>query len=214
MKFVFICTEGESSEPSGISAIVSNFRSQVPEAYKTLEVLPIPLGGNHGYKNLVSLCIEQVRAKMDEFEYDAIFDECYKFIVCDYDNIDASGIDLQELRDSAETVGFKLLITRPKFEYFVARHFFSEDELLSVNSAALNGKIQQGIEKYNAKKPTYLHIPSYGKNKTASKNCLGALYNFDPSFIDIACSIEANINSGQYTELPELIKFLRDLFQN
>lgn len=212
MKVVLICTEGQSSEPGNVNAIVNYFRSQVPDAYRRLEILPIPLNGNHGYRDLPQRAAEMVDQKLQEFELDPSQNEVYRFLVCDYDNMDLLGVDIEALRIAAKDKHFQLIVTKPKFEYFIARHFFTADELLTTNDAALIGKIQEGIDRYNADRPAYLQIPPYNKSHQQSCRCLGTLYNFDPSFIDRICDMEVDTSQDQYSELPILVRFLRELF--
>ena len=154
-----------------------------------IEVVPLPLGGNQGYteelfekaKEKVDEYIKTWEIKerttnsvkagdagetviaekgADGNEDDANgADEIERYIVCDYDNIDKSKTTLEQLREDAKKKGFKLIVTRPKIEYFIARHFFSEEELSTVTAPALAGKINEGIEKYNADKESFLQLP-------------------------------------------------------
>lgn len=213
MKHVLICTEGNSSEPGAIESFVRCLRGQAPATlYGRVEVRSLLLEGNHGYTKLVEAAEAEVEQYIKEWEIETPDDEIERFLVCDYDNIDETKTTLEALRESAATKGFRLIVTRPKFEYFIARHFFTEEELSSVSPAALAGKIKEGIDNYNSGKADFLHIPPYSKKRSAAQRCLGALYNFDPSFMDVACNINVNTSREQFTEFPKLLLHLKKLF--
>lgn len=212
MKFVVIVTEGEVSEPCALDGLVKFFRSQAPQAYAHLEVITVPLGGNQGYKELSRLAGEKVAELVSKYDMHGEDDEIIRVLVCDYDDMDECGVKVGELREEMEGWGYMLCVTRPKFEYFVARLFFSEEELVNVNAEALAGKIQEGIDKYNEGREEAIRIPAYGKRRGEAERCLGTIFNLDPSFVDKACEIDDRPNGKQYTELPKLVRMLRELF--
>ncbi len=212
MKFVIIVTEGEVSEPCVIDGLVKYFRSQAPQVYAHLEVITVPLGGNQGYKELSRRASEKIWELVSKYDMYGDEDEIVKVLVCDYDNMDECGVKVEELRKEMEEWGYMLCVTRPKFEYFVARLFFSKGELAKVNAEGLMGKIQEGIDKYNEGREAAIRIPAYGKKRGEAERCLGMMFNLDPGFVDKACEMEDESDGEQYTELPRLVRMLKELF--
>lgn len=211
MKFIAICTEGDNSEPSGVQGAVGFFRSQAPNIYKKLEIVPIGLGGNQGYEHLVEKAEQCVNEELIAPGFiDQDKDELEKLLVCDYDDIEKSHITIDELRAKAKNFGYKIFISRPNFEYFVARLFFTEQELSLVED--LEEKINEGIREYNAGRPVEFQVPQYSKKKFVARDCLSGLFNYDPTFVGRACSIGVDSSKDRYTELPELFCYLRELF--
>lgn len=212
MKFVIIVTEGEVSEPCAIDGLVKLFRSQAPQVYAYLEVMTVSLGGNQGYKELFERAEAKVAELVEKYEIDYENDEIVKALVCDYDSMDNCGIGVGDLREKAGEFGFTLYVSKPKFEYFIARLFFSKEELRRVNSGALVGKIQEGIDGYNEGREEAIRIPPYGKKRGEAERCLKTMFNLDPEFVNKACEVIVESEGEQYTELPLLIMMLREFF--
>ena len=204
---VLACVEGESTEPNIVDGIVRFLRSQRPlDAYGKVEIVPLSLGGNHGHRALVERAIEKANEYLEEYEIMAPSDEIRKYLVVDYDKLDKHGVDFTQFRDDVISSGFIPIVTRPKIEYFIARLFYDEEDLIGLSVAKIDEKVEEGIKRFNEGKDAVCTIPPYSKQKPAAERCLQTIFNLDPAFLERARNIEAKSSGEYFTELPILIE--------
>lgn len=211
MIYILACVEGEATEPNIVEGIVLFLRSQKPQAYKSVEVVPLPLGGNHGHTEIIKHAKLAVAQFIDDYDIKTPPDNVRKYLVIDFDKLDERGIDYNLFRKDILENGFIPIITRPKIEYFIARLFFDKDELDGLSAAKIDQKIQEGIDQFNTGKDSIITIPPYGKKKDKAMRCLQTMFNLDPAFLERARNMESDFHSNYYTELSILIDDIANL---
>lgn len=225
MLFVLICTEGDNSESECLTALDASLKNgQVPqEVIRFVEVLPIPLGGNQGHVKLVEKANKQVETmerdpnsllhlalSEDGAEHD-------KWIVCDYDALDDANITLQELRQQASEAGYKLVVNKPKFEYFVLCLLIGAEDANKVESGHYFVEINKRIDDLNKQNKTQkgftdaMSIPHYSKKKYVTRELFGKLFSYNIELLD-NLPVEHSDEDSQYTEMHCLINAIRLLY--
>lgn len=225
MLFVLICTEGDNSEPECLTALDAALKNgQVPqEVVRFVEVLPIPLGGNQGHTKLVEKANKQVEimeGDPDSLLHLALSEdeaECDKWIVCDYDALDAADITLEELRQQASKAGYKLVINKPKFEYFVLCLLIGAKAANKVESGRYFIEINKRIDDLNEQNKTQkgftdaMNIPHYSKKKYVTREFFGKLFSHNIELLD-NLPAEYLDEDNQFTEMHGLISAIRSLY--
>lgn len=219
MKYLIAGVEGKVSEGAGIAGVLTALRQQSPRGYQHLEVVPLPLEGNHGhgqklikkfsdtvtdYINNPNNCVEQS-------------DTILKRLVCDYDNMTDHGIDEAMFRDSVLKIDAIPIISKPCFEYFPARLLVEKEELDRMLNAGyhINYILRMGINRYNnTQKLDLLKLKPYSKRTHSALEWFSTLFSQDPEFLERAKNMEANPNSDYYTEMPKLIREIAENFEN
>jgi hypothetical protein len=223
--FVLICTEGDNSEPECLVALDASLKNgQVPqEVVRFVEVLPIPLGGNQGHTKLVEKANEQV--KIMEMDPDSLLHlalaeveaECDKWIVCDYDALDESKITLDELRDQASKAGYRLVVNKPKFEYFVLCLLIGTDAASKVEPGRYFVEINKQVDVLNERNKTEkgftdaMNIPHYSKKKYVTREFFGKLFSHNIELLDNLPD-ENSDEGDQFTEMSRLINAIQSLY--
>lgn len=117
MLYFLIAVEGES-EKGPIKALVRKLAAQASNSYGRVEIVPISVGGNHGYRRLVEVATNSVNNYLTDpgncYEKDDVVE---KWLVCDYDDMDKMGVTRDEFKNMAEAEGFSLVISKPRFEF-------------------------------------------------------------------------------------------------
>ena len=221
MLYLLIAVEGES-ERGLISALVKKLAAQAPIRYGKIEVVPISVGGNHGYKRLVEIAENSINA------YIANPDHCFesgddieKWLVCDYDDMDNKGITRSELLEKANKKGFELIISKPNFEFFILATLSSFEHATKVDPSHYIFEINQQIKQINEKnikeKPWItdsMRIPKYGKRTQQCENCLGVIFSFYPDLLERMREERDSDEGDKYSEMPRLIKRIYELIQD
>jgi hypothetical protein len=222
MLFVLICTEGEVSEPEYLKAIGDSLRGQAPQlAAANVEVIPVPLGGNQGYNALIDKANQEIAA------YFANPDNCIedsdtveKWLVCDYDDIEKSGVNIDDIRKQALSDNFKLIINKPNFEFFLLLHFMMPEDAAKVKPKDYITEINSHIEAVNLSNKNdkgftdSMKISPYSKKKYVARNCFGGLFTFNPELIEVVAELDIDTSAGRYSEMPELARRIKEIYQN
>ena len=223
--FVLICTEGDNSEPECLTALDASLKNgQVPqEVINFVEVLPIPLGGNQGHTRLVAKANEEI--KIMEGDPGSLLHlalsedeaECDRWIVCDYDALDDADITLGELRQQASDAGYKLVVNKPKFEYFVLCLLIGADLASKVEPGQYFIEINKRIDALNERNRTEkgftdaMNIPHYSKKKYVTREFFGKLFSNNIELLDNLPD-EHSDEEDQFTAMLELINAIRLLY--
>lgn len=227
MLILLVCTEGEVSEPAYIEALKSQLGGQMPRGKTSqVEILPIPLGGNHGHKKLIERAQKAINDAIkdqdsilyiaNEIDEDVTIE---RWLICDYDEMDNRRIDIKQLRRQARQEGFNLVVSKPRFEVFVLLHFLDIDEVAKIDPSNLNGAINREVEKLNklnvktkANVSEVILIPKkYGKKKYQAQTFFGKMLNLNPELIDKALQHSPDYRSHYFSDMPELIKRIRSV---
>jgi hypothetical protein len=225
MLFILICTEGDNSEPECLTALDTSLKNgQVPqEVIKFVEVLPIPLGGNQGHVKLVAKANKQVgimENDPDSLLHLALSEneaECDKWIVCDYDALDDADITLEELRQQASKAGYKLVVNKPKFEYFVLCLLIGNDLACKIEPGHYSTEINKQIDALNDRNKNekgftdFMDIPHYSKKKYITREFFGKLFSYNIELLDNLPDNHLE-DDDQFTEMLDLIKAIRSLY--
>lgn len=210
MEIVIVCTEGESTETAMINAVTDYFQAQTATNVKA-QVIPLSTEGNQGHVHLVEKANQAVNDYIRSLPESEEIRIREKYLMCDYDKMNEHGIALENLRRKCDDNEFALIVSNPDIEYFVARHFFDAEELTEVTAGPkMIEKINEGIKEYNSRADTFMKLPKYGKRKKMANDFFSALYNYDPTFLDIAKNISTVASNGRYTEVPVLLAELYD----
>src|SRR3990167_3426593 len=193
MLFVLVCTEGKVSEPECIKAFLSIMPSQIPQAGEEyVDVVPVPLNGNHGYKILIEKAEEQIEI-LENDEESMLFlaqdlddgSEKEKWLVCDYDQLDSSGITYEEFERSVKDAGYTLIMNKPNFEYFILAVLSDWKTADSTSKSKYEDKINSLIDKLNESNKVEKHftdaqkIPYYSKKLHVAEKSFGMLFQYN-----------------------------------
>lgn len=207
MRYILICTEGENSEPESVEQIdVALFGHYAGTTHT--EIMPIRLGGNQGYTELIKVANEKVSESiLDEFVETG--EQVDKYLICDYDDIEEKDITIEELRERAKNDGYILIVNKPNFEFFILLLLLPVEEAVKINSANYMQIINEQIKKLNYTAPAGIpNIPKYGKKKHQAENCISKLLLLRPTILDEMCALEPDLAAECYSEMPILIKEL------
>lgn len=218
MILVAECTEGENSEPNYTKALKDVYFGTSAITNTNLEIIPIPLYGNHGFRKIFDVAEEKIsQAKNDSGNLLSIIDpndKVLKVLIIDYDKMDKLGIREKDLRDEAKKRNFILIINRPNFEYFVLCHFIPSEEAAEVPMKDLLERINEEVKNYNEihgyDKPEYsaLKLPNYSKNRYESEDFFRMLLDQNPGIIDTLTKEKLCKSSEAYSEMWKLIDLL------
>lgn len=224
MLIVLVCTEGEVSEPAYIKALKSTYSGQAPSAkLAAVEILPLPLGGNQGHVKLIETANEKVsQAETDQEsilslmeEYDDT--ECEKWLICDYDDMDKHGVEIDELRQKAEESGYHLVINKPNFEAFVLMHFISVDKIAKLDPKSYKGEINRQVDLLNTKNlekgfTKTMLTPPYAKKKYHAETFFGSLLPQNIELINEVLLHKPEYDKTCFSEMPTIIARLKDIY--
>jgi hypothetical protein len=221
MILMLVCTEGKVSEPAYIDALVAALGGQAPRNIsKNVDVLPIPLSGNHGHAKLIEIANRAVEL----YSRDSIVslageeDTIEKWIIVDYDDMDKHGVVVADLMAQAEAAGYILVVNKPKFEFFVLTQLAGIDAARSVSPALYASNINAYINELNETDKNNkgfskgMLMPSYSKKKHKAKKLFDLLLGYHPELIDKAMALSIDINEDCYTEMPKIVRRIKELY--
>ncbi len=216
MLVIAICTEGDNSEPAYIRALKTVFSGSVAQLDNVgLQIVPVPLGGNAGHKKIFEKAdeaIEYAKYHPDPLNPDILSlvdeneDKIEKWIICDYDKMHKDCVDIGWLRDAAEKTGYRLVVNRPKFDFFVLLHFIGFAEAIKIKVADYDTKLQELVKKYNECRGftdasrQALKLPKYSKKKHIAYDFFCKL--LDRGLVDEISEIPCDVSASNYSEMP------------
>ncbi len=217
IKHIIVGVEGEVTEVASMRSVLGVLRQQAPHGYANLEVVLLSLKGNHGHSHIL---IEKFEELVREYEKNpdncvSSDDEVIKVLVCDYDDMHEHGVNERDFRAEVEEAGAIVIISKPKFELFVAGLFWGEDDLMRMLKSGkdLGGIIKEGIKKYNDGCDfDFQKIPPYSKRHHQADNWFATVFNLDPVFLERAKNMSL-VDQDFYTEIPRLIKMIAEFFE-
>jgi hypothetical protein len=222
MIFMLICTEGDVSEPEFINALVRMTGGQAPRSVSTnIEVLPLPLGGNQGHTRLVEAANEAV-AKYGKEGLISLADEndtIEKWIIVDHDDMEDRNMNPQKLREEAQGAGYTLIISKPNFEFFVLAALSDLATARATKSDQFVGEINSRIDSLNQKDKDEkgfgkdMLMPHYSKKKYVAEKLFGFMLGHHPELIDEMASLEVDVAAEGYSEMPEIVRRINDLYK-
>ena len=221
MLFVIVCTEGAVSEPECLNALLDSIKGQAPlGGNKFVEVLPVPLGGNQGHVKLIERAEGQIeRLRKDPESLLSITesgDEYDKWLVCDYDNMDESGVEFDKFKEAVAISGYTLIVNKPNFEYFVLCLIAGVDIANKTRHANYFKKINEHVGLLNIKNKSEkgftdsMTIPPYSKKKYEARAFFSKLLQFNPELLQSLA--EKAPNSSDFTDMPKLIRTLKSIY--
>lgn len=226
MLHLLICTEGEVSEPSYIFALQKAIASQAPRQHTfDVEVIPIPLKGNHGHRKIVQRAEQLIAAYCADPDSLVSIDDApqiEKWLICDFDKMDRRGVNLDSLRQEAKQYGYEgLIINKPNFEFFVLLHFLPLKDAKAVKINRYQLVINEAISVLNQRNiadkgfSTAMNVPRYShpKNRHAAERFFGALLLNNPELIDFVIKNGGKPTDARFSAMPLLIKRLRQIFE-
>lgn len=202
MIILAVCTEGDNSEPNYIESLKSVMFGTSPADHTNLEIVPVPLGGNQGFKKVfekAEMALEERRG--DDGSILSLISEddiLEKWLIIDYDKMERCGVSEEWMRSEAVRMGYEIIINKPNFEFFILCHFVSVVEASKVLPKDLKDRINIEIKKYNTAKGynkeefVALKLPNYSKKGHQSRDLFWRL-------------LDQNLNS-----LETLVSRLRD----
>ena len=224
MIVLIVCTEGENSEPNYISALKNVLWGTVPGGNAAVEVVPVPLGGNHGFKKIFEKAESKIATKSGDSESIlSVLDESNeveKWLIVDYDKMYKHGVSEEWMRDESARMGYKLVINKPNFEFFVLAHFVPIKEAAGVAMKSLEDRIDEEIDRYNVERGfdraeySVLKLPKYDKNNFQSKDLFWKMLDQDIGLLDIFIEDNCYCDDGHYTEMWKIIERLKGFITN
>lgn len=223
MIFMLICTEGDVSEPAYIRAASKTLGSQVPRSVSTnIEVLPISLGGNQGHTELIAAADKAI----EKYSADSVLsiagdeDTIEKWIIVDYDDMDKHGVNPTDLRQEAKNAGYALIISKPNFEFFVLASLTDTARASAVGKNQIVTEIELCIKSLNeidsnqkGFSKEMLMPASYSKKTHVAEKLFSCMLLNHPELIANAAMLYVDIDAEHYTEMPEIVKRLMQLYE-
>ena len=216
-----VCTEGKNSEPNYIEALKNVLLGTAPGGNTAVEVVTVPLGGNHGFKKIFEKANAELELKTQDprnilsvLEED---DELEKWMVVDYDKMHKYGVSEEWMRDEAVRKGFVLVINKPNFEFFVLMHFVSVPEVAEIATKDLKDTINDRISDYNSQRGfnkdefSALRLPKYSKGSFQSKDLFWRLLDQNMDLLGIFDEERCHCDNEHYTEMWKIIKRMKEL---
>lgn len=216
-----VCTEGESSEPNYISALRGVLFGTRPAGGVAVEVVTVPLGGNHGFRKIFEKADDELslRAKNAQDVLSVLDegDKIEKWLVVDYDKMYRHGIEEEWLRREAIEKEYRLVMNKPNFEFFVLMHFVPVGEAASVAMKDLKFRINDEIDDYNSRRGfnrseySALRLPSYSKNNFQTRDLFGKLLDQNTGILDRFGEESCYYDKNHYTEMWKIIERIKRL---
>lgn len=221
MLVLAVCTEGENSEPNYIEALKSVLLGTSPIGYMAVEVVSVPLGGNHGFKKIfkkadveLGLKAQDSRNIMSVLSHD---DMVEKWLIIDYDKMHKYGVSEDWMRLEAVKNNYKLIINKPNFEFFVLMHFMPIAEAVMVATKDLEGEINVKIGEYNNSRGfdkdefSALRLPKYSKGSYQSKDLFWRLLDQNMNILETFDKERCYCDDEHYTEMWKIIERMKRL---
>ena len=227
VKFVFIFTEGECSEPAFLGELESYLRRQSPvtEVRSKVEVVRFPLGGNQGYNvNAIdSSAGAMINGLKEELEINGDISYCEKWIICDYDEMNRYGTDVKNFREAMHLRGYEVVISKPNFEFFVLACLITEQEAAKVRPCDYLVRINEEIDAINRKNAIdfgftdAMQIPHYSHNGHKSKHqaqqFFGMLFEYEgKNVMPNIHNLASDLKKDKYTQIQSVVKLYEDIF--
>lgn len=223
MIFVLICTEGKVSEPAYLKALSSTLSGQAPRNISTnVEVLPIPLGGNHGHKKLISIAdaVVERHSKNENslLSLVTVEDTVEKWIIVDHDDMEKHGISVDELRRVAQEAGYTLIINKPKFEFFVLASLSDCAAAAAVDKSQYTAQINMHVKSLNEQDiqkgfTKDMLMPKYTKKRFPAEKLFSMMLANHPELIDAALALDVDPTADCYTEMPIIMRRIVNLYK-
>lgn len=218
MRYILVGTEGEATEPASIEGVLAPLRQQSPRGYANLEVVPLPVGGHHGHGDRL---ITEFERRVTEYISNPDncvepTDDIVKYLEVDYDKMEEHDVAEDDFRKKVIAVGAIPIITKPKSEYFVARLFYDEAEVLEKLDRGEDPTsiINRGVKAYNDTcEYDFQRLPLYSKKQHRADSWFGMLFDRNPDFLRRAIGMNVDISQKYYTEIPELIRVIARYFK-
>ena len=222
MLYLLVAVEGES-EKGLIDALVRKLAAQAPISYGKIEVVPISVGGNHGYTRLVEVAEASITTYISNPDhcYTPTEDEIEKWLVCDYDDMDEKDITRSELSEIADRQGFSLIISKPNFEFFLLATLSSYEFAATIDPTNYIYEINRQIDiinerdrKVNPWITDFMQIPKYGKRRHQSELCFTRIFDYHPDILDKILNEIGSENNSHYSEMPRLVNRIYNLIHD
>lgn len=220
IKHVIVGVEGKVSEAAMIQKMLFSLRQQAPHGYAHLEVVSLSLGGNHGYSDtLFDKYDEEVQKYLKDPKhcFEEGDDEVIRVLVCDYDEMERYGVKEEEFRKRVKDSGITIVMSKPKFELFVALIICGPEALEErlKKRMDLTTIINEGIKEYNNKcEFEFQKISPYSKKQHQAENWFWELFDRNPVFLQRALGANfGNVGDEFYTEVPELMRLIGGFFK-
>jgi hypothetical protein len=222
MIFMLICTEGKVSEPAYIRALESAVRGQAPmDVSMNIEVLPVPLGGNHGHAKLVETAdgaITDYGRSGSLLSLAGDDDVIEKWIIVDHDDMEKHGVEPEGLRQEAQEAGYSLVISKPNFELFVLAGLSDLATAMSTDKKQLKSKINTHIARLNQDdvdqkgftKP--MLMPKYSKKEYVADKLFKCMLGYHPELVQKMAALQVDVTAEQYTEMPKVVQRILELY--
>lgn len=215
MLILIACTEGESSEPAFIRQYG---RCALGQIHPDIEIVEIPLGGNHGHRKIFEIANKKIEdLKRSDNSILSLIDPesdiaLRKIIICDYDKMEKHGISEKEFRNAAERQGYQVIINKPNFEFFVLTYLTNIKHALSIKPGKYETEINKAVDNINKRNHTLkgfsesLDIPHYSKNKHTADKFFAKLLDYNMTELDRNfCEQNADLTENGYTQMKDIM---------
>ncbi len=188
---------------------------------RNIEVLPLPLGGNHGHARLVATANEVVATYSRDGVISLAGDEdvIERWIVVDHDDMEKYGVTPEQLREEAQSAGFTLIINKPNFEFFVLAVLSDLDTALTTSKEQFKSKINTLIKSLNESDESQkgfskeMFMPKYSKKRHVAEKLFGRMLGYHPELIEKMNSLEVNTRAEKYSEMPRVTQRITELYK-
>lgn len=215
MLILIVCTEGENSEPAFIRQYG---RCALGQIHPDIEIVEIPLGGNHGHRKIFEIANKKIEElKQSDDSILSLIDpesdiELRKIIICDYDKMEKHRIDEKEFREVAEQRGYQVIINKPNFEFFVLAYLTNIKYALSIKPGNYEIEINKAIDDINKRNHTLkgfsesLDTPHYSKNRYTADKFFAKLLDYNMAELDRNfCEQDIDLTKNGYTQMKDIM---------
>lgn len=220
MLVLIVCTEGQNSEPAFIRQLG---RCVLGQIHPNIEIIEVPLGGNHGHTDRVfeeaDRRIEYLKSDEDSI-LSLVFDDneavIEKTLICDYDKMQKHGITEEDFRSNAIAHNYRLILNKPNFEFFVLSFITSPEYAITIKPREYEQEINKTIDVLNLKDRNEkgfvdtMKIPYYSKRQYQIELCFGRLLEYHPELLTEFCRKKPDLDAKCYSQMGELLAEIRD----
>ncbi|MDO4271610.1 MAG: hypothetical protein Q4C83_01330 [Candidatus Saccharibacteria bacterium] len=221
IKFVFIFTEGTSSEVAFINALRAYLNNNHTGGIRPqIELCLYSLEGNQGYS--VQKINDIAQEYIDAYKANELLNgdiDCRKLIICDHDCMDRYGTNEEKFIREMSALSFEVFISKPNFEFFVLACLIGIEKAVDITPRNYEKEINQQITRINSDKPPgftdSMNIPPYSKEKYVADKFMDRLFRYKGIEVmeDIRAMREYS-NSKRYTQLPEFIEIIASFYES
>ena len=222
MLYLAICTEGENSEPAFIRELDRAFSGQsINQSGASVAVVPVPLNGVHGHNKIIEAANEaldlgfqkRIDGPLSDFSNG---DNLEKWLICDYDYMEKHGVILEEFEMMVHEAGYKLVVNRPNFEFFVLALLAGLDVAVAESPSNYENAINAASETINASNiekgfSDGMMIPKYSKRHYAVPTFFGKLLDYNQDLVEEFCKIKFDKASERFTDMAKIINRIKEL---